>query len=136
MGDQGGGSGLEYHPFDWALFDRQPRKIKEVTWYAVASGVHLAMLIPPDMADYVIRRGQRIIAEKKAAAAFAAYGPDHPDAQGYVPPPPVEVFEPPPEKPAKKAKKAKGDTKLAADQDDGRAKPPKRQPAKRKSQSE
>lgn len=132
--DQGGGVGLEHHPFDWELFDRQPRKIKEVTWYATSSGVHLAQLIPDSMADFVVKRGQRIIAEKKAAAAFAAYGPDHPDAKGYVPPTPVEMFEPPPEpeKP-KRRRKAKAATKPPSDRDAGQATAPKRPPAKRKS---
>lgn len=70
--------GLEQHQFDWETFDRQPRKIKEMTWYAVASDVHYPLVIPPQLAAGMAERGWKVLSERHAAMAQQAYGPEYP----------------------------------------------------------
>lgn len=76
--------GLEQHDFDWDTFDQQPVKIKEMTWYAVASDVHYPLVIPADLAEPMAARGWRVLNERHAAMAQEAYGADYPVNVGNV----------------------------------------------------
>lgn len=72
--------GLRSAKFDWDLFDRQPRAVKEICWYANAS-VHYNKRISERDAPAVVHQfNSAEMQEITRRNTELAYGKDHPQA--------------------------------------------------------
>jgi len=72
--------GLRSAKFDWNLFDRQPRAVKEICWYANAS-VHYNKRISERDAPAAVRQFNSAEMQEIARRnTELAYGKDHPQA--------------------------------------------------------
>ena len=73
--------GLRSAKFNWDLFDRQPRAVKEICWYEVTGAVHYNKLIAERDAQATVRLFNSAEMQEIARRnTELAYGKDHPQA--------------------------------------------------------
>jgi len=72
--------GLRSAKFDWDLFDRQPRAVKEICWYANASVHYSKPIAERDATAVVLQFNGSEMQEIARRNTELAYGKDHPQA--------------------------------------------------------
>jgi hypothetical protein len=72
--------GLRSAKFDWALFDSQPRAVKEICWYANASVHYSKYISERDAPATVYQFNSAEMQELARRNTELAYGKDHPQA--------------------------------------------------------
>ena len=72
--------GLRSAKFDWDLFDRQPRAVKQLCWYATASVHYSKPIAERDAYAVVLQFNSEEMKEIARRNAELAYGKDHPQA--------------------------------------------------------
>jgi hypothetical protein len=72
--------GLRSAKFDWALFDSQPRAVKEICWYATATVHYSKRVAERDAGATAQRFHSADMQELHRKNTEQAYGKDHPQA--------------------------------------------------------
>ena len=72
--------GLRSAKFDWALFDSQPRAVKELCWYATAAIHYSKRVAERDAGATVQQFYSTDMKELQRKNTEQAYGKDHPQA--------------------------------------------------------